>query len=445
MDQDMLGLSSAIARSARRRAASPLIFILLLTCTADAQSLEAVYVVLGADGPVARAVLAGTTRCPTITIGSVGREMSVRALPDSGPGAPFPILVCEMPIPAGTASASIGNSLLPLPKPTLTSVIAFGDTGCRLKAKNAKSNDPEHDEDRGKFQDCNSPSLWPFAQIAASVAAVKPDLIIHVGDYLYRESACPPRDQGCAGSPFGDDWPSWNADFFTPAAPALRAAPWIVVRGNHEICSRAGRGYFRLLDPWPASAPPPCVDLIGHYTVTVAGRSFIVLDSSNAADACPGKPCNAAPYAAEFASMRPSPGSWLLTHRPVWGFDVHRRTINATLQQALAGSNRRLPEGIALLFAGHIHVAEVLGFADKRPPQFVLGTGGTLLAGKIKSDLAGKRIGGSSVSYGRADHRFGFAVLKPAVQRHRASASFRDAGGTRLFDCTIGPGEVACD
>src|SRR4029453_19084737 len=173
MDQDMLGLCSAIARSASRRAASALIFILLLTRVADAQSLEAVYVVLGADGPVARAVLAGTTRCPTITIDGIGREMSVRALPDSGPGAPFPILVCEMPIPAGAASASIGNSLLPLPKPTLTSVIAFGDTGCRLKAKNAKSNDPEHDEDRGKFQDCNSPSLWPFAQIAASVAAAK--------------------------------------------------------------------------------------------------------------------------------------------------------------------------------------------------------------------------------------------------------------------------------
>ena len=50
-------------------------------------------------------------------------------------------------------------------------------------------------------------------------------LIIHVGDYLYRESACPPRDSGCARSPHGDDWPTWKADFFAPAAPALLAAP----------------------------------------------------------------------------------------------------------------------------------------------------------------------------------------------------------------------------
>src|SRR4029078_370637 len=82
---------------------------------------------------------------------------------------------------------------------------------------------------------------------------------------------------GCARSPYGDDWPTWKADFFAPAAPALRAAPWIVVRGNHQICRRAGPGYFRLLDPTPAqTAPtqtPPCVELIPHFTITLAGQS----------------------------------------------------------------------------------------------------------------------------------------------------------------------------
>src|SRR5262249_9219466 len=56
------------------------------------------------------------------------------------------------------------------------------------------------------------------------------DLVIHVGDYLYRQSACPPGDAGCAGSPYGDDWPTWKADFFAPAAPALlaRRGSWYV-------------------------------------------------------------------------------------------------------------------------------------------------------------------------------------------------------------------------
>ena len=327
-------------------------------------------------------------------------------------------------------------------KSTLASIVAFGDTGCRLKTWLVTRNDPDDDEYRGKFQDCNIPSRWPFAQLAASVAAAKPDLVIHVGDYLYRESACPAGDSGCARSPHGDDWPTWKADFFAPAAPALRAAPWIVVRGNHEICARAGAGYFRLLDPTPAAAPPPCVDLIAQYTITVAGQSFIVLDSSNANDSCP---CDTAPYAAQFAAMQPTPGTWLLTHRPVWGFRSDLKTINATLQQALAASNGRLPDGIALILAGHVHLAEVLSFADKRAPQFVLGTGGTLLARKLKRSLTGENIAGTTVSYGRSDHRFGFAILQPAGQSGGWAATFRDAAGRKLFACKVGPGKVACN
>src|SRR2546430_2410752 len=295
---------------------------LLAPLGAQAQStkLEAAYVVLGPQGAVARAVLAGTSQCPAITIDGAQQPMNVRAQGD----AAFPVLVCELPIPAGAGPPRGENSPLPLPKRTLGSIAAFGDTGCRLKAAKGKANDPDDAANRGKFQDCNDPARWPFAQLATRVASEKPDLIIHVGDYLYRESACPPGDAGCARSPHGDDWPTWKADFFAPAAPALLAAPWIVVRGNHEICSRAGAGYFRLLDPTPAQTAPPCIDLIRHFTITVAGQSFIVLDSSNAADTCP---CDSGPYAAEFMGMRPAPGSWLLTHRPVWGFRSHRKTI----------------------------------------------------------------------------------------------------------------------
>jgi predicted phosphodiesterase len=413
----------------------------LIPAAAGAQSprLEAAYVVLGPQGALARAVIADATRCPTITINGSEQAMNVRAIPD----AAFPVLVCELPLAAGTKSARIAgieNVSLPVLKPTLGSVAAFGDTGCRLKAAKRPAKAAADDEERGKFQDCNIPARWPFASLAASVAAAKPDLVIHVGDYLYRESPCPPRDSGCARSPHGDDWPTWKADFFAPAAPALLAAPWIMVRGNHEICSRAGAGYFRLLDPTPAQAAPPCIELIPHFTVTVAGQSFIVLDSSNAADTCP---CDSDPYASEFMGMRPAPGSWLLTHRPVWGFRSHRKTINATLQQALAAFDGKLPDGIALALAGHIHIAQVLSFADERSPQFVLGTGGTLLAGKIKRDLSGKKIAGTRVSFGRSDHRFGFAMLEPAPQRF--TATFHDAAGDRLFTCKLEPGEVACN
>ena len=407
---------------------------------AQAAKLEAAFVVLGSQGAIARAVIADATTCPEITIDGRQQPMNVRA----SPNATFPVLVCELPIPPGTQSAAVESSPLPLPNAELKSIVAFGDTGCRLKAaqgsRGGTGKGDVDDEDRGKFQDCNIPSAWPFAHVAAGIAAAKPDLVIHVGDYLYRETACPPRDRGCARSPYGDDWPTWKADFFAPAAPALRAAPWIVVRGNHEICRRTGVGYFRLIDPTPANGAPPCIDLIPHYTVTVGEQSFIVLDTSDAADACP---CDTARFAAEFSGMRAKPGTWLVTHRPVWGFRPHRKTINATLQQALAGSGGKLPDGISLAVAGHIHVAEVLSFADKRAPQFVLGTGGTLLAGKIQGNLTGEKIGGTTVSYGRADHRFGFAMFEPVAGGW--TATFRDDRSRTLFGCKVGAGEVACN
>jgi hypothetical protein len=432
------------ALPALRLFAAPAVAFTLLLAAQPVQAqptkLEAAYVVLGPQGAVARAVVADATRCPAITVDGREQPMNVRATPEPT----FPVLICELPIPAAASSASIGNSPLPLPKAELKSIAAFGDTGCRLKAAKGKAKDRD-DDDGGRFQNCNVPSAWPFAQVAATIAAAKPDLVIHVGDYLYRESACPSRDSGCARSPYGDDWPTWKADFFAPAAPALRAAPWIMVRGNHEICSRAGAGYFRLLDPTlaqtPAQATPPCIDLIPQFTVTLAGQSFVVLDSSNAADACP---CDPARYAAQFAAMRPKPGTWLLTHRPIWGFRPKGKTINTSLQQALAVWNGKLPDGITLALAGHIHVAEVLSFADKRSPQFVLGTGGTMLAGKIKGNLTGETIGGTTVSYGRSDHRFGFAMLAPAAQGGW-TATFRDSSNAALFECRIGTGEVACN
>jgi hypothetical protein len=60
--------------------------------------------------------------------------------------------------------------------------------------------------------------------------------------------------KGCKGSPYGDNWDTWKADFFKPAAPLLAVAPWIATRGNHEICARAGLGFMLFLDPTLAHA-----------------------------------------------------------------------------------------------------------------------------------------------------------------------------------------------
>jgi hypothetical protein len=146
-----------MGRLPRQRAALmlALTFPLAPLCAqAQLPKLEAAYVVLGPQGAVARAVLAGASNCPAIAIDGAQHPMNVRAQAD----AAFPVLICELSIPAGAGSASLENLPLPLPKRTLGSIAAFGDTGCRLKAAKAKRDDPDDAAYRGKFQDCNDPA-----------------------------------------------------------------------------------------------------------------------------------------------------------------------------------------------------------------------------------------------------------------------------------------------
>ncbi len=198
---------------------------------------------------------AGTTNpCPNITInGGTPVQMNLRAgattsLPlrsvNTPPAKPalFPVSSCEYLLPANATSAVVAGQSLPLPKANPTKIVVIGDTGCRLQNGNGT-------------QSCNDPdpagtdTPYPFAAIAAAAAAQHPDLVLHVGDYAYRDNPCPPGlGYNCGGSPWGFGWDTWEADLFAPGAPLLAAAPWIMTRGNHEQCNRAGQGWYRFLD-----------------------------------------------------------------------------------------------------------------------------------------------------------------------------------------------------
>jgi hypothetical protein len=406
--------------------------------------LEAAYVVLGSQGAIARAVYKDATACPSLSVDKSSQQMNVRALPQTGKKAAFPVLVCELLLPAGTTSAKLDQQKLPLPPSVLGSVAVIGDTGCRLKADKSSARDTDHEED-GKFQDCDKISQWPFSTLATSVAKQKPQVLVHVGDYIYRESPCPKGDKGCKGSPYGDNWDTWKADFFKPAAPLLAAAPWIATRGNHEICARNGAGYMLFLDSTLAQnqTPPACVDLIPQFAVAVGSQQFFVLDSSNAPDDCPTA-CESAPYAAQFAAMQPANGAWLVSHRPVWGFKNKGVSLNATLQAALAQWQGKLPPGFALALAGHIHIWEALSFADQRSPQLVLGNGGTMLTHKIKQPLTGMSIGGTTVSYGNSVDKWGFTIFTPKNSASAWDATYYSTKGNDKFACSLSPTAVSC-
>jgi hypothetical protein len=112
---------------------------------------------------------------------------------------------------------------------------------------------------------------------------------------------------------------------------------------------------------------------------------------------------------------------------------------NATLE---AASDNRLPPGIALVLSGHIHLFEALGFADRRPPQLVLGTAGSSLSDAIAAPLEGHEIGGTTIAYGRAVHGFGVSTMVPKAGGWALTLS--DAKGAAQFTCAIMDGKVGC-
>jgi hypothetical protein len=397
----------------------------------QAPSVLAAWVALGPDGALlARAVTAQAT-CPDLTLGSSARPMALRAA--SSPPA-FPVRVCEaaIPLPA-TGGAAIAGQPLPILGELPRRILVLGDTGCRLK-----EGDP--------IQDCNDPRAWPFAEIARSAAAWQPDLVIHVGDFHYRESSCPPKYDGCAGSPWGDNWAAWHADLFGPAAPLLRAAPWVFVRGNHELCSRAGEGWFRFLDPGPL--PATCTDYGEPYAVPLGELQLLVLDTA-AADDRTARPDEVATYAAQYAAVRALATSpaWLLQHKPLWAIgqswdDPGPSGIFRSNPMLQAASDNALPPAIEMVLAGHIHNWTAFSFADRRAPQFVIGNGGTGLDAELSVPLTGLDIAGTTVASGSAWHDYGYMTLERTNAGWQATLSAAD--GAPVLQCTVRDHQAVC-
>lgn len=390
-----------MARTGAAHSSAILAAAVLLSASAAqaAGGVQAAFVVLGENGAAEARVITAASACPSINVDGKALAMSVRAPAETVPLRPtrsapadskpsaFPVTTCETQLPPGALRASVEGRVLPLPKADPTRIVVIGDTGCRVK----KSDDA--------YQACNDIHQYPFSRVAASAAAWKPDLVVHVGDYLYRENACAAGHPGCAGSVWGYGWDAWDADFFAPAAPLLAAAPWVAARGNHESCNRAGQGWWRFIEPRPLVKGRDCNaardddegDYDDPYAVPIGqGGQIIVIDSSNTSNA-PLKPDSRAAAAyrsdwAQYAGLAArTPYAIMLDHHPILGFaatqkgdDVVLRPGNGGLQSVYgAYSPTMAPPNVKLLLSGHVHVWEALSFSSPHPAQFVAGFSGT--------------------------------------------------------------------
>lgn len=378
------------------------------------------------SGLEARAIATGTA-CPTARIDGAETAMAVRA----GPDAAYPITVCTLAVPPEAKAVDIGGTPLTLPVKAPKHIAILGDTGCRLKDT--------------YIQACNDPEQWPFAQIAAKIAAAKPDLIIDVGDYHYRETPCPRGDKGCENSPYGDNWQVWQIDFFAPAAPLLATAPWVMVRGNHEDCMRGGKGWSRALEGAAFAAAAGCNGSSPPYVVKFDNLALAVMDVAYASEERVNAK-QAQDYKAQYRSLAgvaPTP-LWILQHRPIWSpggsFAGLLYGDNKTLAEAAYDS---LPTNADLFLSGHHHIFQVLDYEDNRPLQIVSGNSGDYLNTGARSNPAGWQVNGAKVKGGiHLPQIFGYSLIDQDGNGWRITNY--DRTGAPIASCRIEGRSAQC-
>jgi hypothetical protein len=356
-------------------------------------------------GRLVRAIVTEGNKCPNMLINGKAHMMNRR---DARVTRAFPILLCEFTLD-DTSEAKIGLQALPERASNPNDVVVIGDTGCRMV--------------HWQTQPCRTASGWPFESIAARTAVTiasqhRPSIIVHVGDFHYRENPCLDADPNCGGSPFGDNWATWEQEFFKPAASLLLSAPWVILRGNHEDCARAGAGwlfFFALTDQQKTAKA--CEDDIEGYQLSIGRtanarpRILTVLDTSHDSHIYGiEKRCiNYRKWIEKLGQIDAE--YWLALHQPLWFRSsdgkqdpaapdpvcVDEQTKSGlSAIRALFFDTKEKKRIARLVLSGDTHVFQYFQPTDKfklMPIQIVAGNSGTMLD-KFTSST------GNATSYG---------------------------------------------
>lgn len=452
--------------------------------TDSARAPLSAWVQYASDGQLSlRAIVREGEACPNIETpdGSYPTKVRATASPKGGDNkqlhtGDFPVVACEAEISGLQGRVNVGGRELRLPGDTVQRIVVVGDTGCRINIS-ATGGDP--------LQDCANPTVWPWAQLAQTAADFNPDLVIHTGDYHYRERCADPQrcsNLDAARPPIGFGWEAWQADFFAPAAPLLAAAPWVLVRGNHENCDRGGEGWMRFLAPQGYAACPRQQyrsDTRSRLETNHTGEAYhvdlgedaglVVLDTGahedwRAAEDVPEDLEMLRRQIAALLQVDDSRRLWLLTHKPIW-YELLKPDAPATALQA--ATRNALPENLEMVLSGHVHAFSTLNFARNadaeqypsgRPAQVIVGGSGTQLeaqdpkspyfegqqpGSKERRKPAAFKHDGVTANTGIVLNRFSFMLFERASDGWRGRLLSPD--GEAITDCRLAKGSKQMD
>lgn len=304
-------------------------------------------------------------------------------------------------------------------------IVIIGDTGCRLKDKGLS----------GEYQDCSNLKEWPFASVLQQIEKEKADLLIHLGDFHYREQCS--NDKNCENySPVvGYEWKPWELDFFLPMNNIFSKLPLIIVRGNHEDCKRAFLGYRNFLknEPWNED----CRAIEKTQIIEFPSFTVVNVDSSAVDDKPEFSSEIEKNYITEFERVnkileeKKLNNVVLVTHKPVYGVAPFLHAFiptNLNLRKYLERS--KLMNKVKIVLGGHVHTSMVIKSA-KKPSQIILGNSGTKLD-SFKGSLNKAFLKLFNYTSGEfVNSGFGYAIIE-LLPNKKWLVDFKDADGISL-------------
>lgn len=297
-------------------------------------------------------------------------------------------------------------------------IAVVGDSGCRIKIdKNGK----------GQIQNCDNKNSWPAKKVADAIFLHKPDLVIHVGDYHYREKCknkeiC--KEFDIDDDDIGYDYNIWEDDFFDPYENLLESTPFVFARGNHESCARAWQVYKAALSPYKyqeCNANDTGTTLSKNatekpYKLNLNGDNFVIFDSSGDDDEGFVED-DYAVYQKTFAQYA-NYKSVFVIHHPIFNLNS---ADNTSRKKAYIESSYRP----YLILSGDTHMLEHM--QTKHSTQIIAGGGGSTLYGlpEIKTSFKNPK----------QFNIFGFTILNKT--KTGFDGSFYSFQNEKLYDFKV--------